>query len=769
MPELITITAEEYAMLQQESDGRKKKLVKASPARYPAHEVKEVAPVETKVSVDKAKLDVHLSTRPDKERLEGRGLIKGKDADSVALLSKQQAADMLATKLSIRPERAHLEAKGKIKDLDTHESQKAEKKKAAADLAGLLENKSTVEDLVAKGLITEADGQKKLGVEEAVKPKVKENLVDVAMALEGKLGRQPERERLETKGLLNCKDTKKQEMEAAAASLETKLSLRPARDDLEAKGKIKTADDHAAQKASRKETAKALEGLLSAQPSAEEIATKLRREAGKGDFAKVQAIVNFLDADQNGYMDPSEVKVLIAKISGVAEDDLPDDHPDVMTLANIPADELVKRLWDNTDDDLIDTYFDLLGLGESNIMSARVDWMNRAEVIFTLMDLDSSGTLDRFEVQTIMGPLADALIATLMPGESGSVTEKEWMDHCSRIQADHGVEGVLDFLSFAETQLAKYSAVQSAMKLEAARKAKEAQAQDEIRRAVKNSLNTKLSIRPERGHLEAKGKLKDVETHEAQKQTRADAKSALETSLGPKHTTEAQAAQAEKHAAVTAELGPLPEPDGHDWRNRAEHVFMDMDLDHSNTLEKEEIVKVCGVHADILLNALQVSEEHGNVSLTEWVGHIESLKTNHGLSEVESFLSFCEGKVADAKKTRRYAKQGVLSEANQAAAGSLQQKLAMQPEKARLQTKGVIKDKEEQAVAKMNKAAAAKSLETKLSIRPEKEHLEAKGKIKCKDTHAAQKAEKQAAKESLDTHLAQRPQITPCKEATEES
>ena len=34
-------------------------------------------------------------------------------------------------------------------------------------------------------------------------------------------------------------------------------------------------------------------------------------------------------ADDNGYMDASEVKVLISKLAGLPEADIPDDHPEV--------------------------------------------------------------------------------------------------------------------------------------------------------------------------------------------------------------------------------------------------------------------------------------------------------------------------------------------------------------------------------------------------------------------------------------------------------
>lgn len=90
-------------------------------------------------------------------------------------------------------------------------------------------------------------------------------------------------------------------------------------------------------------------------------------------------------------------------------------------------------------------------------------------------------------------------------------------------------------------------------------------------------------------------------------------------------------------------------------------------------------------------------------------------------------------------------------------AAALEQKLSLQPDRERLANKGLIKEKHEVEVDKMNKAAAAMNLEKKLSVRPDKEQLEKKGKIKDKETHEAQKKEKIAAKKTLEDSLTIQP------------
>lgn len=56
---------------------------------------------------------------------------------------------------------------------------------------------------------------------------------------------------------------------------------------------------------------------------------------------KVRTIVDSLDANGDGEMSVSEVKVLISKITETPESEIPDDHPEVLELANISASAMV--------------------------------------------------------------------------------------------------------------------------------------------------------------------------------------------------------------------------------------------------------------------------------------------------------------------------------------------------------------------------------------------------------------------------------------------
>ena len=70
------------------------------------------------------------------------------------------------------------------------------------------------------------------------------------------------------------------------------------------------------------------------------------------------------DETISGFMDASEIKVLIAKLTNQAVEDIPDGHPEVTLLSNISAEALVDRLTKAADDKIIDSYYAALGFEE---------------------------------------------------------------------------------------------------------------------------------------------------------------------------------------------------------------------------------------------------------------------------------------------------------------------------------------------------------------------------------------------------------------------
>ena len=64
--------------------------------------------------------------------------------------------------------------------------------------------------------------------------------------------------------------------------------------------------------------------------------------------------------------------MLISKLAGIPCEDIPDDHPDVVILSDISAEELSNRLWKSTDSDLLDAYFIALGLEKAEAKAAHI-------------------------------------------------------------------------------------------------------------------------------------------------------------------------------------------------------------------------------------------------------------------------------------------------------------------------------------------------------------------------------------------------------------
>ena len=111
-----------------------------------------------KVVEDAAALEAKLTRRPERERLEGRGVIKGKEAHKMHLLSRESAAQKVENMLKTRPERERLEARGLLKDTETDAQRKQGLEENAKNLEEKLRTRPTPEELQAKGLLKEAPG-----------------------------------------------------------------------------------------------------------------------------------------------------------------------------------------------------------------------------------------------------------------------------------------------------------------------------------------------------------------------------------------------------------------------------------------------------------------------------------------------------------------------------------------------------------------------------------------------------------------------------------
>ena len=98
--------------------------------------------------------------------------------------------------------------------------------------------------------------------------------------------------------------------------------------------------------------------------------------SARADKRKVMDVVQALDSNNDGYMQKSEIKVLISKLTGFPVMAISDNHPEVVALADIGAEDLVEKLWSITTVAHIEKYHALLRLrspGEEDLPEDFVD------------------------------------------------------------------------------------------------------------------------------------------------------------------------------------------------------------------------------------------------------------------------------------------------------------------------------------------------------------------------------------------------------------
>lgn len=96
-------------------------------------------------------------------------------------------------------------------------------------------------------------------------------------------------------------------------------------------------------------------------------------------------------------MDPSEVRVFVAQITDQDLENVPEDHPEVEALSGISTDELVDKLCETCDPEMIDKCFDNL--------ASRAVWRRQKAAIrrlFESADVDEDGMLDRDELHGLL-------------------------------------------------------------------------------------------------------------------------------------------------------------------------------------------------------------------------------------------------------------------------------------------------------------------------------------------------------------------------------
>ena len=122
------------------------------------------------------------------------------------------------------------------------------------------------------------------------------------------------------------------------------------------------------------------------------------------DRDKVVSIVGRLDQDSDGDISASEAKVLLSKLLGIPEEEIPDNHQDLLEFAGLSTDEMVEKLMRECTVESVDQYWTALGLPEPPKGASLLDPPpDRDKVIAILdsLDTDASGTLSVGEVKAL--------------------------------------------------------------------------------------------------------------------------------------------------------------------------------------------------------------------------------------------------------------------------------------------------------------------------------------------------------------------------------
>jgi hypothetical protein len=276
-------------------------------------------------------------------------------------------------------------------------------------------------------------------------------------------------------------------------------------------------------------------------------------------------------------------------------------------------------------------------------------------------------------------------------------------------------------------------------------------------KALKDALDRKLQLRPSRGRLEERGTIKDRDRQEELLAEREEAARVLEGKLGPTRPS----ADELKEKGILKD-GRVVEVDDDavdvaiaeiDWRSLSESIFFDLDLDHSETVEYDEVIEVLGGNGMTVLNGL-MADESGTVGLGDWVAFMERLHANQGLEAVHTCLDYCQGKIDEYKQEKEY--QALLkkqsrpakSEEFAANAAIIEGKLERSPDRERLENRGVLKSKDEHEVQKMGRDHAQAMLEEQLGSRPAADEIKSADgfpMIKDLETHQEQQQQIGAA------------------------
>jgi len=93
-------------------------------------------------------------------------------------------------------------------------------------------------------------------------------------------------------------------------------------------------------------------------PDSETASSTTEASQYEPDRARVQRIVEKVDSNANGKIDVSEAKELLCMVLGIPENDVPDDHEDVIEFSGLSTAAMVDRLCEEAERGHVNAYYD---------------------------------------------------------------------------------------------------------------------------------------------------------------------------------------------------------------------------------------------------------------------------------------------------------------------------------------------------------------------------------------------------------------------------
>ena len=95
-------------------------------------------------------------------------------------------------------------------------------------------------------------------------------------------------------------------------------------------------------------------------PDSETASSTTEASQYEPDRARIQRIVEKVDSNANGKIDVSEAKELLCMVLGIPENDVPDDHEDVIEFSGLSTAAMVDRLCEEAERGHVNAYYDAL-------------------------------------------------------------------------------------------------------------------------------------------------------------------------------------------------------------------------------------------------------------------------------------------------------------------------------------------------------------------------------------------------------------------------